>query len=249
MRNLSAALFASLLVLLPLRGQAQPSFDCSKASTLIERTICADPQLSQLDGEMARHYLKRRAELANDERRWLIDEQKDWLVQRDESCGIYANPPYKPSDEDKIVLRIRGCLFLEYRRRIYQLDPPAPPPKEHASIGADSIVGSWLYIVAGGEMTVEQLPGIRFKLSIDTVNGPTFHICSVESDRAALKLDVLSVDIEDNDYSVTPPRLGLCKIAVRFIGDRAIVDADGAVCRTFCGARGVFQGEYRRVQK
>lgn len=51
---LSALLF-SLLIITP--GQADAaSFDCGKASTLVEKAVCADPELSALDEEMAGRY-------------------------------------------------------------------------------------------------------------------------------------------------------------------------------------------------
>jgi hypothetical protein len=39
----------------------QPSFDCSKAATPIERAICADPELARLDGHMGQAF-KRKSE-------------------------------------------------------------------------------------------------------------------------------------------------------------------------------------------
>lgn len=68
-----------------------PSFNCAKASTAVERTICASDQLSRLDREMAEVYAALRSQLGSAGRQRLLDDQRAWLSHRnacrdDEAC-------------------------------------------------------------------------------------------------------------------------------------------------------------------
>ena len=58
------------------------SFDCKKANTKIEKMICSDAKLSELDVELAKLYAETRAELKNHskELKKLIKDQREWLA-------------------------------------------------------------------------------------------------------------------------------------------------------------------------
>lgn len=75
-------------------------FDCSKASTRAERTICADETLRTLDGDMSWIY-SQVGDLAAD-RPALVRAQRAWLAERD-ACADAA------------------CMARAYRRRIQAL--------------------------------------------------------------------------------------------------------------------------------
>lgn len=60
------------------------SFDCSKANTLVEKTICADPQLSDLDELLMASYKKALSNTSNAAP--LKMEQKDWLKSVRDNC-------------------------------------------------------------------------------------------------------------------------------------------------------------------
>lgn len=59
----------------------EPSFDCIKASTAVERMICTDKELSELDQALAKNYKHRTAEGANADA--LKSSQRQWLKERD----------------------------------------------------------------------------------------------------------------------------------------------------------------------
>lgn len=76
LRTFFAFNFCSLLLF--AHGAFGASFDCAKAATRIEKQICADPHLSELDDYLDRYYhaaqqrLDRAGEcLRKDQRRWL----------------------------------------------------------------------------------------------------------------------------------------------------------------------------------
>jgi len=81
------------------------SFDCSKASNKVERTICSVASISALDEKLAVAYKKAGSSYKQ--------SQRDWLKKRNK-CGADAN-----------------CLFIEYTARIKFLttassNPPTP---------------------------------------------------------------------------------------------------------------------------
>ena len=77
------------------------SFDCSKADTPIEKTICAYPELSALDEQLASVYRVATTTAANQNQ--LKQEQRTWLTQVRNKC------------EDT------NCIALAYQNRINEL--------------------------------------------------------------------------------------------------------------------------------
>lgn len=67
-----------LLILRPVTAPIRPSFDCARAASLTERTICGDPDLAGWDVSVAKTLSK-----LGDKPE---DDQRGWLVERDR-CG------------------------------------------------------------------------------------------------------------------------------------------------------------------
>jgi len=88
-RQLPAEAFYEVLIEAEARGQplfAGPSFDCAKAATKVERSICATPVLASLDLGLADQYhfaLEGRPGLGG----VLEESQVAWLKHRDRSCA------------------------------------------------------------------------------------------------------------------------------------------------------------------
>jgi len=66
-------------------GHASPSFDCAKASNPVERAICANPALAELDITLAAAYKKSLAAAADKEA--LKVRQRQWLQQMSDQCA------------------------------------------------------------------------------------------------------------------------------------------------------------------
>lgn len=98
---LSQFTLAVACVLAP-RSSTAASFNCGKASTLIESLICRDPVLSRQDSKMATLYRDVLRRSSPGDRQSVRDEQRAWIEERDR-C------------EDK------ECLDLVYSKRIYDL--------------------------------------------------------------------------------------------------------------------------------
>ena len=81
----------SLMAVMTLGTQATAaSFNCHKASTSIEKTICDDRYLSELDGEMGKLYHKAKVYQHD-----LPKYQKEWIINRNSECGADGDCLYK----------------------------------------------------------------------------------------------------------------------------------------------------------
>ena len=87
------------------------SFDCHKASTDIERNICTNKQLGELDQELADRLSKLIAASPALKSSFLSDEQS-WLALRDETCSIRDRVPKS---------KTTSCLVAAYDARISYL--------------------------------------------------------------------------------------------------------------------------------
>jgi uncharacterized protein YecT (DUF1311 family) len=99
----------------PTVSAAKPSFDCSKATTGLEKAFCADPRLASLDAEMGAAYRRKLQSLLAHEITLLQREQLQWLRQRAAACGLPATasmeqwlrPDAKKCAADVTVVRTR----------------------------------------------------------------------------------------------------------------------------------------------
>src|SRR5262249_24813870 len=76
-------------------GIPRPSFECADAVTTIERLICSDPELTQLDGRMGEAFKRRYASLPEDQRGAFLEDQRYWIALRNARCsrpGASAQP-------------------------------------------------------------------------------------------------------------------------------------------------------------
>ena len=80
---------ALLALALPRIAAAIP-IDCSKASTVNERAICADPFLLQTDARLDTLYDISTRLVSPAERGSLLDSQRAWVKER-EQCGTDKN--------------------------------------------------------------------------------------------------------------------------------------------------------------
>jgi uncharacterized protein YecT (DUF1311 family) len=103
-------LFILVALLAPTANHAA-SFDCSKAHSLREKTVCATPELSTLDDNVAKAYASTRAELSPASSALIQQDQRDWLHWLDAVC-----PTPKPQG-----FSVATCLTNHYTDRLQQL--------------------------------------------------------------------------------------------------------------------------------
>ncbi|HTR86931.1 MAG TPA: lysozyme inhibitor LprI family protein [Reyranella sp.] len=91
MKRLAALL---LLLAAPALAQERPSFDCAKATTVVERTICARPELARADRNMAAAYFSLSSQLSGPAKEHLLKDQGRWLAARSKACdGVAETMP------------------------------------------------------------------------------------------------------------------------------------------------------------
>jgi len=125
MKNLKLIFISALLITSNLysNDRIQPSFDCSKAKTRVEKLVCSDEVLSILDRDMQKAYdlmmgkydLAYMNEEAKEEIKPYLEKLKqsqiDWVKDRD-ACS---------SKKDK--KEFRSCVFSRYINRIQSIVP------------------------------------------------------------------------------------------------------------------------------
>jgi uncharacterized protein YecT (DUF1311 family) len=90
------------------------SFDCAKAKSDMEITVCASPELSALDEQLAGTYTHAKGTLSADGQAMLTNTQRDWLRYVKRVCFEGRSPQKDAFDENV-------CLGNELRRRVDQL--------------------------------------------------------------------------------------------------------------------------------
>jgi uncharacterized protein YecT (DUF1311 family) len=94
------------------------SFDCKKAATWLEKTVCSNPELSKLDDEMAKAYSNALKSLSPEGQKETKEYQKKWL--KEISSYSKAKQTLKFDDNDK-YLKSEYVLKLAYEKRIRSL--------------------------------------------------------------------------------------------------------------------------------
>jgi uncharacterized protein YecT (DUF1311 family) len=95
----------------------KPSFDCTKATTGLEKAFCADPELAKLDGEMGVAYNRKIRSLPPQQQRVLQSDQLRWLRQRSAACGM----PNTASMDEWLRPEMKKCAAETTVRRTLAL--------------------------------------------------------------------------------------------------------------------------------
>lgn len=112
-------LLAALLIVSPLAHAT--SFDCKKASTYVEKTICSSPLLGKLDDALADNYRDMLASDLGDGGADLKKEQRAWVAQRNKCTS-------------------EKCLVDQYRKRVDDVcDAPVVTGIHAACVQSDDI--------------------------------------------------------------------------------------------------------------
>ena len=204
------------------------SYDCAKAVTIVEKTICATPRLSALDEELATTY---KAVAKSAEAR---QEQRAWLVTRN-ACEDNAE-----CIEASYLARI-ASLRLANRTFFARQKPPARifghyfEMTELCFVNAEAEEGHVCEGEVENYVDVGRGPGnaLTVKGQLYFYNG---HTCSIEDSPAEWVGGELRVSLPDSG-------LDPCVLVLRFEdGGVTLVDPDGRCRSNWCGARGGFDG-------
>ena len=106
------------LLLLAAAAAAQPAPDCRQAKTEAEKAICGNAELAAADKAMAQAYAALRAQLAPEQQKALLADQRRWITRRQAACG------------DKSEEALAQCLLAQTdaRRRFFAGESPNGAP-------------------------------------------------------------------------------------------------------------------------
>jgi uncharacterized protein YecT (DUF1311 family) len=94
----------------PAPAPTPPSFDCSRAATVVEKAICANPDFSNLDSRIAALLAQALAIVSVRDAEALRGDQRAWLKDRDDCGGrVHGNPP--------VYADVDACLRRELNAR------------------------------------------------------------------------------------------------------------------------------------
>ena len=119
-----------------------PSFDCAKATTEVEKLICSDAELAELDREMAKAYSELNSSFSKKkDQKQLSRRQRIWLNNRSKvPCMIKADTAQK-----------KECLRHVYEYRIQKLIGWNRENREDFYIAYENIKPDFKFISNNGE--------------------------------------------------------------------------------------------------
>jgi uncharacterized protein YecT (DUF1311 family) len=237
--RIAALLALGLLFANAATAATAASFDCAKASTKVEKLVCADPQVGALDERLAAAFKAIHPETweagSPEWGRWAprIDDQRRWLRTVRDRC-VDA-----------------GCLSKAYTERIATLERwQAPAPIDRRLAGTYFVEHT---IALCCEEDAEPVPvsdclslhassddSFEFTLETTQVNA---HSCTI-SGRLHHEGDVLRfVPGSENDAMAPEPGEPACDLRLRVMnGELQTVDALGGCDFHHCGARAHLDG-------
>lgn len=215
------------LMMLPTLSSAA-GFDCEKASTVVEKLICGNAQLSRQDEELSVVY-RRAASQARDKAPLTMD-QKRWLQHQRELC------------------RDENCLKKVYQERIEELvkwNEAAPGDKNifgNYAIQRDNFIvnpekGTKDPVKTEDCLTIKPSKENTLHFSFNLV-GANGHTCSMEGEAVFTGSAYQSVpDADDPDVPQD------CRLQIHIRRNTiALSDPDGACREYFCGVRAGIDG-------
>jgi uncharacterized protein len=223
----------------------QPSFDCARASSTVEKAICADPKLAALDSAM--NWLWQRVEHTPQE----SAAQKKWLGARAD-----CPQPYATNFRARFASRTdpQGCIGLAYADRIKELAPRASTAMAVSGTyttdqplelprGKYSTLTEKFLIARGfrlDEIAVKALGGGAGKITGEGLwaNG---HMCGFEASEPETKHVGSVFRITDASNSPNDDRY-----SVSFVVTPQVVIFAGGDQGFQCGARGMWSAAYFR---
>ncbi len=219
------------MVLLPVHGHAEvaPSFDCGGALKADEQAICDDLfLLPWLDVQLTRLWQDAREQVeagfAKADRQQ--ERQRAWLKERRNCRSSY------------------DCLATIYMARIQALtldDHQQHDPTGFYRYEASPEDRRDFEIVDAGTLALVRQPDDRLAGIIETVTGPSYHLCNVDFGGAERIGEHYLWRSADPDFEG-----GFCRLLIQFSGDQE-VRIDSLDCQMYCGARGSLDRTFERA--
>lgn len=229
---------------------AGPSYDCTKAKSGREKVVCAHADLAALDRTLAEVYAKERARRDAAGQAELQREHLRWLAGIPNTCGVPDTAGPERWAEPQ-----RKCLADLYRVRTTALAAAAATTP--ASSAPQSVIGRFTLVLpsadaGSGRLTVSPAAGGKYRVLLETVIGPTAHTCAVDTAQGILEAGMARVsapaEVYDRVSGLMKPAQCNFRIISTVEGVRIDVGEFQEACRSFCGARAFFHGDYKRAK-
>ncbi|RZF58642.1 hypothetical protein EWE75_24285, partial [Sphingomonas populi] len=141
-------------------ARVSPSFDCAKAATKVEKTICGSPSLSRADADVATLYRQRRHELNPAAAALLANDQRYLLSSRERIFG------YGYTDSAELL----GDVLAGRADFLRRLTVPS----------GEGLAGRWDNVTGG--LTIAPVPGGKLEVRINTNEPVTARwVCDIQS--------------------------------------------------------------------
>ena len=143
----AALILAALAVAAPAPDRVGPSFDCSAAKTVIDRTICGDASLSEADALMGRLFAATKTSAFGRGPSGELAVQRKWLADRAKDCEKPKTPWKTPAEcladynKDRLHELAVAALFTEPElalATLKRIDPDAAPLYEAITLYANA---------------------------------------------------------------------------------------------------------------
>lgn len=227
-------------------------FDCKKATTAIEKEICADAEISVLDEQMTKKYRKLMGKLEPKEKAVLSGEQRYWLrYQRteplhEEETGWAEGYRAKDENISRLVLKAR------YEKRNADMDlklKMIDGSFRHILTGTYLVQNSYMMMPALDEepivipvmdsLNIKMLPDRNLYLNIQTTGGNSRR-CLLDGN--AVKQQDGSFMYSGSDEPGEPP----CKVHVA-VKEKVIEITSSGQCHNFCGDGAGIDSEFSLI--
>ncbi|WP_191578900.1 lysozyme inhibitor LprI family protein [Achromobacter insolitus] len=205
---------------------AAPSFNCAKASTPVEKSLCGNSRLGDQDAAIAQQYKAVRDQLDAEAAKALVADQKYFLGVRDRA---YAEPYVQSTPFQALTDTMR------YRLEFLKAINPKP---------ADGFVGKWRNIE--GEIEVTQNSRGEFLVAANSARPYSGNwVCDL-SGRGIVSGDTLTVIYQDGPpWSLTLKRRGAVLVTVETAPAGVKNEGFGP---PFCGMNGSLSGNWFAVR-
>ncbi|QJC26176.1 hypothetical protein G8D25_19455 [Ralstonia solanacearum] len=137
---MKTATLAALTLTLSTAAFAGPSFDCSKASSKVEKLICSDKNLSDTDAMLAEDY---KALLAITDDKGVKQRQLTWLKTVRNACNDVACLQKAYDARGDELMRERARLKNDEKAVLAEADAKAVPSSTKAAGIPSQFQGTW----------------------------------------------------------------------------------------------------------